>query len=739
MSKHDHCCSHDHQHDLKNNSVSISSGHNQILGQSLTSTFQVSGMDCADEIQAIQKSLLHPQIGTVIANLMTSQVVVTHAPELSKTDLISKINATGVTVIDTSQNTAHFWIIHRQRVALVVSSAFFLICGFICEYSQISFSFVFSLYTLSTLAGLAIVLPKAWRSVKQKILDMNILMVLAVVGAYYIKDYAEAATVVCLFAVAELLEAYSVSKARKAIKDILSIDTKMAFIEKDDQILSVPVEQVYLNQTVIVYAGSQIPVDGIIIDGSTAVNQAALTGESNLVEKNIGDTVLAGTINESGTLKIKVLKPYSESKISHVIRLIEDAQSKKAPAQLFVDKFAKIYTPIVTLVALFTAILPPLLFNADSTIWLYKALVFLVIACPCALVIATPIAIVSSLTALARIGVLVKGGIHLEELGRLKALALDKTGTLTHGKPQIITDYTVDTTTASHFYNVIYAIESQSSHPLAKAAVQYVESKMTQKKLIDNFKMIPGKGVEAIIDDNLYLIGNQALFNLYGQLPNEIQNQVDIAVNTSQSILIVGNYKKDKNSMAILGFLGFADSCKHNAVQFVQDIRLKTSIQDRLYILSGDHQKAVTTVAKTVGIQNALGHMLPVDKVNAIKELISKYHHVGMVGDGTNDAPALATANVGIAMGAIGTDAAIETADIALMSDDLNQLKRAIVHAQLSLRTIQINIGFALLTKLIFLILGLWGYSSLWLAVAADMGATLIVIAHSMRLLKIEQ
>lgn len=726
---HDHCCD---SHSESQSSITV----NKIKDSTVT-TFSVAGMDCADEIAAIQKALSKPKIGKITANLMSSQVIVEHELSMSKEELVSLINSSGVKVKNSNASTS-FYDDNKNRVWLVVSSGIFLTVGLLTQWlfepPQIV---LFVLFFISTFLGASLIFPKAVRALKQKSLDMNVLMMLAVVGAFIIQEYSEGAAVVFLFSLAEMLEAFSVARARKAIRDVLSITPETASVEIAGVFQQVPIEQVEVGAVISVLAGERIPLDGKVLKGNSSVNQAPLTGESQPVSKTVGDAVLAGTINESGTLRVVVERKFSDSKISNVIKLIEEAQGKKAPAQLFVDKFSRIYTPIVTVVAVLVAVIPPLLFEGDWNTWFYRSLVFLVIACPCALVIATPVSIVSSLTALAKVGVLVKGGVFLESLGKLRALAVDKTGTITEGTPKVVSMNIFKEGADREFLAVAHSLEKESTHPLAKAAVAFCESRKALAQEVHDFKVIHGKGIEGKIGQHLYFAGNHKLTHELGVCSPEIESYLTQLENQAQSVLIVGHKPHSDCQGEVLGVLGLADEPRANVIEAIQGLHL-AGIRE-ISMLSGDNQRTVNAIAKRVGIDSAQGDLLPEDKVREIQKLLSQHTYVGMVGDGINDGPALAQATIGIAMGAAGTDTAIETADVALMTDDLSQLSKAVSHGRKTLAIIRFNIGFALATKSVFIVLGAFGYSSLWLAVAADMGATLLVILNSVRLLRVEE
>jgi Cd2+/Zn2+-exporting ATPase len=562
-------------------------------------------------------------------------------------------------------------------------------------------------------------------------------MVLAAVGAFIIKEYSEGAAVVFLFSLAEMLEAFSVARARKAIREVLSIVPQVANLIKDKSFVSVPIEEITTGQEILIRAGDRVPLDGTVTLGTSYVNQAPLTGESQPVSKDVGSTVLAGTINESGNLNVKVTHTYKDTKIANVIKLIEEAQSKKAPAQLFVDKFARIYTPVVTLVAILVCLIPPILFSQSWDLWFYRSLVFLVIACPCALVIATPVSVVSALTALAKNGVLVKGGVYLEALGKLRAIAVDKTGTITEGKPQVVSDKVWKNSDEIKFLQIALSLEKPSTHPLAKAVVEFCEKKKIKESEVLNYQVIPGKGIQADVAGITYFAGNHKLAHELGVCGPDVESYLQKLEDEAQSVMIVGEKPRENKTGEILGIFGLADKPREGIQQAIKNLHL-AGIRE-VVILSGDNQKTVDAVATLVGIDKAQGDLLPENKVIQIQALSQKHKYVGMVGDGINDAPALAQASVGIAMGAAGTDAAIETADIALMTDDIGQLAGAINHGRKTLRIIRFNIGFALSIKAIFIVLGIFGLSNLWLAVAADSGASLLVIANSLRLLSVQR
>lgn len=700
---------------------------------SVVSKFNVAGMDCADEIAAIQGALNQPDVISINASLMASTVEVRHMPSISNDTIAKKIESAGVKIVKGTDEESP--LVDGKKVLYVGVSGVFLAVGFLLEWGfKVKEPYTPILFALAVLLSGILVFPKAFRALKQFQLDMNVLMTVAVIGAFFIKEYAEAATVVFLFSLSELLEAYSVTRARKAIRNVLNLTPQMALrIGNDGSHEEVRIEEIKVGEHVLVKAGDRIPMDGTIVSGVSMVNQAPLTGESVPVEKNKGDVAYAGTINESGTLEINVTKAFEDSKVSQIIKLVEEAQQNKAPSERFVDNFARIYTPVVFAIAILTFLVPPLFMGGSWNEWFYRALVLLVIACPCALVISTPVSIVSGLTAMARNGVLIKGGVFLEALGKLKAIALDKTGTITEGKPRVLDVYSINNFSETEILEVAASIEVLSSHPLANAVVSYAKTQNTNFKKATDFKAVVGRGGEAKIDGHEYFLGNHRFAHELGVCTPELEQLLSKLEEQAASVIVVGHRPHSNCKGEVFGVISLGDTLRENAKKSVQD--LHEAGLEKVIMLSGDNQKTASTIAAQAGVDEAAGDLLPDDKVKKIKELIGKYEHVAMIGDGINDAPALAQATVGIAMGGIGTDTAIETSDVTLMQDNLEQVAKAIKMGKRALAIIRFNIGFSIAVKAVFLVMAMVGFSNLWLAVLADTGASILVIANSLRLL----
>ncbi len=728
--KHDHCCDHNH------GPVEAPVGQIQVKSNEVLTTFKVSNMDCADEIKAINESLKYDGVYKIQANLMSSTVQIVHSPEIKADFLKKRIETTVVRVVTEDSNQSKNQ--NRNRMILVASSGLFLLLGLSVGWLKITGFYDQILFFTSIFLGGTLVFPKAYGSLTRKTLDMNVLMVLAVIGAIGIGEHAEAAAVVFLFSLSELLESLSVQRARRAIQELLKITPQKAVLIKENgETVEINIEDVQISQIIRVKAGESIPIDGVVVKGTSSVNQAPLTGESIPVLKTVGETVFAGTINQEGSLDIKVTKNFGDTKISQVIKLVEEAQSQRAASQKFVDRFAEIYTPAVLVLALLTFLLPPLLFGGVWHDWLYKALVLLVIACPCALVISTPVSIVSSLTALAKKGVLVKGGAILEVLGKVRALAVDKTGTLTEGKPKVQKIIRLNSFDEVQILEIAASLEAHSTHPLAQAVLNYAKDKNIQIKNISEFINVSGRGVEAIIDSHTYLLGNHRFAHESGICSPELEKTLQNLEEQSLSVMVVGHKPHDNCAGEAIAIIALGDSIRTDVKSTL--LKLKNVGVEKIIMLSGDNQKTASSIGLQVGIEEAFGDLLPENKVQHIERLKNNFGTVAMIGDGINDAPAMAKSSVGIAMGFVGSDTAIETADMTLMTDDLSQVAVAIQAGKRTLKVIQFNIAFALITKAIFLILTFAGYSNLWLAVAADTGAALLVIMNSLRLLNVEK
>jgi Cd2+/Zn2+-exporting ATPase len=561
----------------------------------------------------------------------------------------------------------------------------------------------------------------------RRALDINVLMLVAVVGAMVLGEWAEAATVVFLFAIAQWLETRTMDRAREAIRALMNLIPSEARIRVGSREELRNVNQIDPGSTIIVRPGEKLPLDGVVACGRSDVNQAPITGESLPIEKGPGDEVFAGTINGHGALEVTITRRPRDTTLARIIHLVAAAQAQRAPSQQFIDRFAQWYTPAVIALALLVAIVPPLLTAASAGSWFYRALVLLVIACPCALVISTPVSIVSALAGAARRGVLVKGGVHLERLAAVRAMAFDKTGTLTKGVVRVISLHPAAGSDVE-LVRAAASVEAHSEHPIAAAIVRQAESAGVPLVRPEQVRALPGLGAEGIVDGEWVVCGNVRLFRERQLLSAEAERlAADIAAAGASPVLVA-------RSGRLLGAIGIADEPRDIASDVV-DLLHGQGIT-RIVMLTGDQESTARAVARRLGVDDVRAGLLPQDKVAAVRAIRAEAGPVAMIGDGVNDAPALAVADVGIAMGAIGSAAALETADIALMTDELQKIPYAVRLSRATVRNIRANVAVSLLFKAVFLVLAVTGYATLWMAVVADTGTSLVVVGNAMRLLR---
>jgi Cd2+/Zn2+-exporting ATPase len=559
--------------------------------------------------------------------------------------------------------------------------------------------------------------------------DMNLLMVVAILGATAIGDWFEASTVAFLFALSLALEAWSVGRARRAVAALMNLAPPVArLVFENGGEEEVPPDRVPLGHHFLVRPGERIPLDGRVVRGASDVNQAPITGESVPVPKTPGQEVFAGTINGDATLTIECTKPAEETTLAHIIRLVGEAQARRAPSELWVDRFARVYTPTVMAIAFAVMVIPPLFFGGTWQEWFYRSLVLLVIACPCALVISTPVSIVAALAASARNGVLIKGGLYVEAPARLAAIAMDKTGTLTEGTPTVVEVVPLSGHDENELLERAAALEARSTHPLARAILAHAHKRGITIRPAEDCQITQGKGATGRFNGQDYWLGSHRHLEERRQETEEVHRRLEALSAAGRTVVVVGN------ASHVCGFIALADTVRPEAKQTLQSLR--DAGVKHIVMLTGDNRGTAEAIAREVGVDEVHADLLPADKVNAVEDLVAKYGRVAMVGDGVNDAPALGRATLGIAMGSAGSDAAIEVADIALMSDDLSKLPWLIRHSRRTLAVIRQNIGFSLAVKVLFVILTFVGYSSLWAAIAADTGASLLVIFNALRLLK---
>jgi len=584
---------------------------------------------------------------------------------------------------------------------------------------------VAALVVVAILAGGLDTLKKGWIALRSFSLNINLLMTVAVIGAVLIGEWPEAAVVIWLFGLAEMIEAMSLDRARNAIRGLMNLAPETASVRQlDGSWIETSADAVPVGATVRVKPGERIALDGTVETGQSWVNQAPITGESMPVEKQPGDAVFAGTINERGALEFRVSAPRGATMLDRIARAVQEAQGQRAPTQRFVDQFARVYTPIVFAIALLVALVPPLVFGAPWFDWVYKALVLLVIACPCALVISTPVTVVSGLAAAARRGMLVKGGLYLEQGRLLKSVALDKTGTITHGKPVLTDVISLGAMQRDEALRIAASLDALSEHPVAAAIVAGYGDRPHAP--VTGFEALPGRGVRGTLEGQSFYIGNHRLMEELRTCTPELERVLDRLEAEAKTAVVLS---APDGPVAVLAV---ADTLRDHSREAITALQAQGITP---VMLTGDNIKTAQAIARQVGITEVRGELLPEDKLSAIGTLLER-GPVGMVGDGVNDAPALAKASIGFAMGAAGTDTAIETADVALMQDDLRKLPEFIALSHRTSAVLWQNIIFAISVKVIFFALTFTGHTSLWLAVFADMGASLIVVLNGMRLLR---
>ncbi|MGU3394487.1 heavy metal translocating P-type ATPase [Priestia sp. D51] len=692
-------------------------------------TYLIEGMDCAACANTIVNHLKTvPAVKDVRVNFSTGKAQIEHDNEAD--DIIKEVSKAGytATLVTSSRQPAESRH-HKGKNGPIIFSGILIALGFIGSHTGIASYMTTVLYAIAMIVSGYKPAKSAYYGIKSRSLDMNVLMTVAALGAAVIGEWLEGATVVWLFALGVALQTRSIEQTRNSIRGLMDLAPSEAWVKENGQLIKKAAEDISIGSTIVVKPGDRIPLDGEIINGESSINQAPITGESIPVDKVMGDAVYAGTINESGSLEIKVTKLVEDTTIAKIIHLVEEAQEKKAPTQAFVDKFATIYTPIVFILALFIMVIPPLFDGAWSE-WFYKGLELLVVACPCALVISTPVAIVSAIGNAAKNGVLIKGGTFLEKAGAINAIAFDKTGTLTEGKPAV-SEVVSLAAEENQLLAITKTLEDYSNHPIARAIVDYTAEKKVVSLQGSNFKILTGKGVQATIQDTVYYAGNAKLFSDLGTPLTHCWSQIEKLQNEGKTIIIVGTAK------SVLGIISVADTIRHTTISALES--LKQNGMQQIVMLTGDNEGTAKMIASQSRVDRYFADLLPEDKVKAIQQLQHEGYQTAMVGDGINDAPALATADLGIAMGGAGTDTAMETADIVLMADNLEKLPHTMKLSRKALAVIKQNIWFSIIVKVIALAFIFPGWLTLWIAVLSDTGAALLVILNSLRLLKMKK
>ncbi|WP_017381628.1 heavy metal translocating P-type ATPase [Paenisporosarcina sp. TG-14] len=694
--------------------------------------FRLENLTCANCAMKFEKNIQSLQeVTEVNVNFGASKLRVIGPVTVKDLEKAGAFDGIKVIPINSKRTIEYNPFYKRKENILTFLSLILLVVGLSISFqTTVADSYAIAFFALSMAIGGYEMFWSGLKNLSRFYFDMKTLMTIAIIGAAIIGEWREGAVVVFLFAVSEALEAYSMTKARQSIRQLMDIAPAQAIIRRNGEILELATEDIMIGDTLVVKPGQKIAMDGEVLSGHSFINQAPITGESMPVAKASGDEVFAGTLNEEGALEVRVTKRVEDTTIAKIIHLVEEAQGEKAPSQKFVDQFAKYYTPIIILIALLVAVIPPL-YTGDWQVWIYQGLAVLVVGCPCALVVSTPVAIVTAIGNGAKQGVLIKGGIHLEEMGRLQAIAFDKTGTLTKGFPEVTNLSTEASFTQTEVIQKVASVEAYSGHPIARAIVTYASVQNIEHSPVENFHSVTGKGVNATVDGVEVAIGSLKWAEESTTITVDVKADVEMLQQQGKSVMVVlFNHQ-------YAGHLAVADAIRETSPTIIKKLR-ELGIK-HMVMLTGDHPITAAAIAQMLNLTDVRAGLMPNEKLHAVKELRSEFGRVAMVGDGMNDAPALAAATVGIAMGGAGTDAALETADVALMADDLEKLPYTIQLSRKALRIIKENIMFALGLKIIALLLIIPGWLTLWIAIFADMGATLLVVLNSMRLLRIQK
>jgi len=685
--------------------------------------FRVEGMDCRDEVVLLERRLKPlPGVEALVADVVSQRLRVSYdAARVSTSTLVDAAADAGL----------RMWLEHEEpkasgqgdaRAWLTLAAAVALAGGLLAQFAGLS-AVGSGLYLVAVGAGIVHPLRRARAAWRARALDINVLMVIAVAGALAIGEWLEAGSVVVLFAIAQWLEGRTLGRARQAIRALLDLAPREALVRRNGRDQRVAVDTLLVGDVVIVRPGDKVPVDGVVVAGRSDINEAALTGESMPVDKAMGAEVFAGTVNGHGSLDVRVSRVGPDTRMARITHLVEEAQARRAPLEAWVDRFGRWYTPLVAAAALVVAVVPPLT-GGDPAVWVYRGLVFLVIACPCALVISTPVSIVAALSAAARQGVLVKGGLVLERLAEVDAVAFDKTGTLTLGQPEVGDITPTAPWTSDDVLRWAAAVEARAGHPLGRAIVHAASRRGLAWPDVQDFQSHPGRGARGVVDGRVVLVGNSAFLREHGAHVEE----ATIQQRPGSSVVWV------RVAGDVAGAITLADAPRPHAREAIEALQ-EQGIR-RVLLLTGDRVESASPIAAALGVRELHAHLTPDQKLQRIEALQAEGFTVAMVGDGINDAPALALADVGVAMGAIGSDVALETADVALMSDDLLRLPAAVRLARATVRTIRTNVAVSLLLKAAFLVAATTGTATLWMAVLADTGASVVVVANALRLLR---
>ncbi len=702
--------------------------------------FRVTGLDCPDCARTLDRSVSYlDEVVSADLNFTSAVLVVEHAEDVDPTAAVTALVRRmeyGIEPLEVGRPAtpmAESWWQRNRIEALTAASGAALVAGSLVSLLDGPELLATVLFALAILAGGFLPARRAVAALGARTLDMNVLMTLAVVGAAIIGEWQEGAMVFFLFGIGNVLESRSLARTRRSIRDLMALAPPQVRVMRGTSEVAVPLAEAVVGDRVVVRPGERVPLDGVVRTGRSAFDEAPITGESVPVDKGPGDEVFAGSLNTSGLVQVDVTAVAEDSTLARIIYLVEEAQAQRAPFQRLVDRFTRYYTPAVIALAAAIALVPPalgalgLIRTVPFSEWFYRALVLLVVSCPCALVISTPVSIVSAISRASRVGLLVKGGAFLEAAARVRAVAFDKTGTLTHGRPEVAEVISLDGGPSERVLALAGALEAGSVHPLARAVVRAAGGGTAP----DDLEEIPGRGVRGTVGGVPCAVGSAALATELGAMTPAAAEAIDAQERQGRTALVVVSV--DDSALPV-GVIGITDAVREGARAATDAVRREGVTH--IAMLTGDNERTAEAVAAMTGVDAALSRLLPADKVGAIGTLKAEHGVVAMVGDGINDAPALAAADIGIAMGAAGSDAALETADVALMKDDLAAVAAFLRLGRLTVANIKQNVWFSVAVKAVVLVLGVAGYAPLWLAVFADTGVSLLVVLNGLRLLR---
>ncbi len=706
--------------------------------------FRVCGLDCAEEVKLIRRRLDNePGVARLSFDVLNGRMTADFDPAVISADHI----ATAVSGIGLECRLWHDrpseapWWSRYSREAATAVSGIALAAGLIYQgfktgevFAMIAHDhaghllpFALAMFSIAIAAGAWFVVPKGLRALSALRPDMNALVLISIVGACTLGEWAEGATLAFLFALAGRIESWSMERARREVGGLIAIAPQQASVVHGGHEHKVGVERVAVGDVVRVRPGESIPCDGEVVQGTSGVNESMLTGEAVPNWKGVGDLVYAGSFNGDGTLDIRTEKEIADTRLARIVRMIEESQHRRAPSERFVDRFARYYTPAMFLAAGLVSVVPPLAVGGAWDYWFYQGMLMLLISCPCALVISTPVSIAAAVASAARKGILIKGGAHLEEASRLRAIAFDKTGVLTEGEPEVTKIQAYGDRSEEEVLQMLAGLELYSEHPLARAIVEYARRRGVSPGQAAGFQAMQGKGASAQVDGQEFWVGNVRM----------LEERSDDAATLAQRL---AEFDDGRSTVVVCGagretwaLVGLSDPVRQEAVAALAELR-ELGIES-LVMLTGDNRSTAAAVAEQVGVDATEAELLPEDKTAALQRLLSEYKHVAMVGDGVNDAQALARASLGIGLGRRGSDIALETADVIFMTPRLDLLPALMRHSRRALAVIKQNVAIALLFKAAFVIAAVYGFATLWMAVVADMGATLLVVFNGLRML----